>query len=108
MRIHRFLGHGFLEVVYKDAMQVEFEEDHIPYAREKEFMIDYKGIILPHKFYADFLVMNNIIVEVKASGEGISNVFIAQTINYLKISGCSVGLLINFGKTSLEYKRIVL
>ena len=100
-KVHSFLGHGFLEIVYKDAIQIEFE-------REKEFDINYKGIILQHKFYADFFVMDSIIVEAKASNDGIPNDFIAQTLNYLKVSGCSLGLIINFGKASLEYKRLVL
>jgi GxxExxY protein len=108
MKVHRFLGHGFLEIVYKDAMQIEFAKAEIDYVREKEFDINYKGIILPHKFYADFFVMENVIVEVKATKEGISNDFIAQTLNYLKVSNCALGLIINFGKTSLEYKRLVL
>ncbi|GAB2840863.1 GxxExxY protein [Ferruginibacter profundus] len=108
MKVHRFLGHGFLEIVYKDAMQIEFEKAEINYVREKKFDIDYKGIILPHKFYADFFVMDNVIVEVKATKEGISNEFIAQTLNYLKVSNCSLGLVINFGKSNLEYKRLVL
>ena len=108
MKVHRFLGHGFLEIVYKDAMQIEFAKEEINYVREKEFDINYKGIILPHKFYADFFVMDNVIVEVKATKDGISNDFIAQTLNYLKVSDCSLGLIINFGKSSLEYRRLVL
>ncbi|WP_462254187.1 GxxExxY protein [Ferruginibacter sp.] len=108
MKVHRFLGHGFLQVVYKDAMQIEFAKAEINYVREKEFDINYKGIILPHKFFADFFVMENIIAEIKATKEGISNDFIAQTLNYLKVSNCALGLIINFGKTSLEYKRLVL
>jgi GxxExxY protein len=108
MKVHSYLGHGFLEIVYKDAMQIEFAENEIAFLREKEFDINYKGIILPHKFYADFIVMDAVIVEVKASKDGISNDFIAQTLNYLKASNCSLGLIINFGKSSLEYKRIVL
>ena len=108
MKVHSFLGHGFLEIVYKDAMQIEFAKNETDYVREKEFDINYKGIILPHKFYADFFVMDSVIVEVKASSGGISNDFIAQTLNYMKVSGCSLGLIINFGKSSLEYKRLVL
>ena len=107
MKVHRFLGTGFLEIVYKDAIQIEFAKAEINYVREKEFDIDYKGIILPHKFFADFFVMDNVIVEVKATKDRISNDFIAQTLNYLKASSCSLGLIINFGKTSLEYKRLV-
>ena len=108
MKVHSFLGHGFLEVVYKDSMQIEFDKEDIDFTREKEFDINYKGIILPHKFYADFFVMDNVITEVKATKDGISNDFIAQTLNYLKVSGSSLGLIINFGKSSLEYKRLVL
>jgi GxxExxY protein len=108
MRVHSFLGHGFLEIVYKDAMQIEFAKCEIGFTREKEFNINYKGIILPHKFYADFFVMDNVIVEAKATKDGISNDFLAQTINYMKVSGCALGLIINFGKSSLEYKRLVL
>ena len=108
MRVHSFLGHGFLEIVYKDAMQIEFAESEIDFTREKEFDINYKGIILQHKFFADFFVMDNVIVEAKATKEGISNDFIAQTLNYMKVSGCALGLIINFGKSSLEYKRLVL
>jgi GxxExxY protein len=108
MKVHRFLGHGFLEIVYKDALQIEFAKEEIEYVREKEFDINYKGIILPHKFYADFFVMDNVIVEIKTSRDGISNDFIAQTLNYLKASGCALGLVVNFGKSSLEYKRLVL
>ncbi len=108
MKVHNFLGHGFLEIVYKDAIQIEFAKNSTIYMREKEFDINYKGIILPHKFYADFFVMDSAIIEVKASKDGISNDFIAQTLNYMKVSGCSLGLIINFGKSSLEYKRLVL
>ena len=108
MRVHAFLGHGFLEIVYKDAMQIEFADSEIDFTREKEFDINYKGIILPHKYYADFFVMDNVIVEAKATKDGISNDFIAQTLNYMKVSGCSLGLIINFGKSTLEYKRLVL
>lgn len=108
MRVHSFLRHGFLEIVYKDAMQIEFAESQIDFTREKEFDINYKGIILPHKFYADFFVMDNVIVEVKAAKNGILKEFTAQTLNYLKVSNCSLGLVINVGKSSLEYKRLVL
>lgn len=108
MKVHRILGCGFLEIVYKDAMQIEFANAAIEFKREAQFDINYKGTILPHKFFADFFVMDRVIVEVKASKDGVCNDHIAQTLNYLKVSGCSVGLIINFGKTSLEYKRLVL
>jgi len=108
MEVHRVLGHGFLEIVYKDAVEFESRQRTISYSREKEYLIEYKDVILPHKFYADFVFYESIILEIKASEEGISNVFISQLLNYLKASRCKVGLIINFGKTKLEYKRLIL
>ena len=66
MEVHRILGPGLLEVIYKDALEIEFKENNIPFEREKEFLIEYKGKILPHKFYSDFIVNEDIILEVKA------------------------------------------
>lgn len=108
MDIHRYLGHGFLEVVYKDAMEIEFKNALLVYEREKPFDINYRGTTLKHQFCADFTAMDKIIVEVKASKDGIANDSIAQTLNYLKVSDYKLGLIINFGKASLEYKRLVL
>jgi GxxExxY protein len=106
IEIHKILGFGFLEIVYKDAFEYEFRQDNIPYQREKEYVVKYKEIILPRKFYADFVVFDSVILEVKAS-DGISNDDMAQTINYLKCSGCKVGLILNFGRRRLEIKRVV-
>jgi len=107
MEIHRILGHGFAEVVYKDAIEIEVNASQIETCREKEYPVYYKNILLKHKFYADFVMFGNIIVEIKATAKGITNDCIAQVINYLKVSGCPVALIINFGRKSLEYKRIV-
>lgn len=107
MEVHRNLGHGFLEIVYKDALEFEFKKQSIPYEREKEYDVEYKGVILPHKFYADFIVFNNVILEVKAS-KGVADEHYAQVINYLAVSKCKIGLLINFGDPSLYSKRIIL
>jgi GxxExxY protein len=107
MDVHNELGHGFREVVYKDAIEVEFNQKNIFYEREKEYNVLYKGEILQHNFYADFVVFNSIILEVKAAEGGMSDSNIAQTLNYLKVSGCKVGLLINFGRRKLEYKRLI-
>lgn len=107
MEVHRELGHGFLEVVYKDAIELELNRKGIFFEREKEYPIEYKGIILKHTFFADFVVLENIIVEIKAAEGGMSDANIAQTINYLKASECKVGLLINFGRKKLEYKRLI-
>ncbi len=105
--VHNNLGSGFLEIVYKDALEYEFKMAGIPYQREQEFVVNYKGIILPHKFYADFVVMDKIILEVKGV-KAITNEFIAQTINYLKVSEMRLGLLANFGELRFKYKRLVL
>ncbi|AFN74521.1 GTP-binding signal recognition particle [Melioribacter roseus P3M-2] len=107
MEVHNNIGKGFLEIVYKDALELEFSSCNVPFEREKEYEVNYKGIILPHKFYADFVVYNKIILEIKSISE-IANEHIAQTLNYLKVSGCKLGLLVNFGKLSLQYKRILL
>lgn len=84
MEVHRQLGMGFKEAVYKDALEFELKNNSIPYAREKQYRIEYKGIVLPHKYYADFVVYDNIILEVKSS-PFIVNTFVAQTINYLRL-----------------------
>ena len=107
MDVHRTLGNGFLEIVYKDAIEFELRKREMKYDREREYKIEYKNIILPHKFFADFAIDNQIILEVKASEGGLADEQVAQTINYLKASGCRVGLLVNFGKTSLEYRRLI-
>lgn len=107
MEIHRELGKGFKEVVYKDAMEIEFRKVGILFEREKKYTIDYKGEILPHKYIADFVAYDKIILEVKAIIK-VPEEFVAQTLNYLAVSKCRLGMIINFGTTSLEYKRIVL
>ena len=65
MEVHNQLGHGFSEIVYKDALEFEFSENGIVYEREKEYPVFYKGNLLKHKFYADFVVLDKIILEVK-------------------------------------------
>lgn len=107
MEVHNNLGAGFLEIVYKDALEYEFKRANIPFEREKEYIVNYKGITLPHKFYADFVVFDKIILEVKAVS-GIADEFIAQAINYLKVSQNKLALVVNFGELKLNYKRIVL
>ncbi len=103
MEVHNNLGHGFLEVVYKDSLQIEFERAGIKFEREKEYAVNYKGIILPHKFYADFVVFDKIILEVKGVKE-IKDEHVAQTINCLKVSENKIALLVNFGEMKLLYR----
>ncbi len=106
MAVYNTLGYGFLEV-YKDAMEIEFLESYMDYKREQLLNIHYKGTIRKHTFFADFTVKDEIIVEVKANKDGIIPEALAQTLNYLKASGIKLALIINFGKTSLEYKRLL-
>jgi GxxExxY protein len=107
MDVYNTLGYGFLEVVYKDAMEIEFIEKEKEYKRQKEIPILYKGRKLKRTFNADFMMFDKIILEVKSKAEGVQDDAMAQTINYLKASGIRVGLIINFGKRKLEYKRVV-
>ena len=107
MAVHNNLGAGFLEIVYKDALELEFKKSGIPYEREKKYEVNYNGIILPHKFYADFVVFDKIILEVKGVS-GIAEEFVAQAINYLKVSNNKLALIVNFGELRLNSKRIIL
>ena len=107
MEVHRELSFGFSEIVYKDAIEMEAIIKTIQVEREKVYDVHYKGKKLLHKFYADFVMFDNVIVEIKACAGGICDEHISQTLNYLKVSGCAVGLIINFGKKSLEHKRLV-
>ncbi len=106
MKIHKSLGKGFKEVVYTDAMEIEFKNKGIGYEREKKFNIAYEGVVLPHQFVADYFVFNSIIVEAKATSVIHSDAF-RQTLNYLKASQIKLGILINFGTDSLTFQRII-
>ncbi len=108
MEVHRLPGHGFLEIVYKDAIEYEVQQKPIVYCREKEYLIEYKGIILPHKFYADFVLFDSIVLEIKAAEGGISEAYVSQMLNYLRASRCKIGLIVNFGRNKLEFKRLIL
>jgi len=106
MEIHRTLGHGFLEAVYQEAAVIEFPLRQIPFEREVLFEIHYKGTLLNTRYRADFVCFGNIIVEFKAQSQ-LTSADEAQLLNYLKATGYHRGLLINFGASSLEYKRMV-
>ena len=107
MEVHRILGRGFLEIVYKDAIQYDFRKQFIPHESEKQYTIAYKEIILPHSFFADFVVYDQIILEIKGCN-GLTDEFTRLALNYLAVSKCKLALIVNFGKDSLEYKRVVL
>ncbi len=105
--IHSNLGKGFSEIVYKDAIEYELENLWFFLKEKKEYSVKYKDVLLKHKFYADFVLLDKIILEVKCC-EYISDSHIAQTMNYLKVSNNKLGIIVNFNNNSLEYKRIVL
>ena len=107
MEVHRILGKGLLEIVYKDAIEYEFKQKGIPYEREKKYEVGYKEVILPHYFFADFVVFDEIILEVK-SQKGIVDEHYSWVINYLGISKNPLGLIVNFGENSLVTKRVIL
>ncbi|TRX16406.1 GxxExxY protein [Flavobacterium franklandianum] len=104
--VHKNLGKGFSEIVYKDAIEFELQQLNIPYQREKEFSVNYKDTTLKHKFYADFVVYDKIILEIKTV-DCFNNSHYNQCLNYLKVSKNKLAILVNFNLVSLEYKRII-
>lgn len=107
MEVHTILGKGHSEIIYGDTLEYEFKKNEIPYNREMKFNITYKEIILPHHYFSDFVVFDEIILEIKAIQQ-LSSSEIKQTLNYLAASKNKLGLLVNFGEDSLKYKRIIL
>ncbi len=106
MEVHRELGSGFLEAVYHEALAIEMTSRNIQFVHEVELPVIYKGQQLATSYRADFICFDNVIVEIKALGE-LKTLQEAQILNYLKATGLGVGLLINFGAESLQYKRFV-
>jgi GxxExxY protein len=107
MEVHRQLGHGFAEAVYQDAVAYELRLQNIPFIKEQKFTVNYKGIILPHYYVSDFVIADQLILELKAQHGRIDEHY-KQLINYLAVSKCKYGLLINFGEGSLKFKRVIL
>ena len=103
IQLHKELGCGFKEKVYQDAFEVLLKENNIPYEREKHLTLTFHGVVLEHDFYYDFLCYNKIGVEIKAYHE-ILGEFESQIINYIHVGNHQLGLLLNFGTTSLQYK----
>ena len=106
MEVHSHLGNGFLEAVYQEAMAIELTRQRIPYQREVCFPVYYKGQELNTHYRSDFICFDAVVVELKALPK-LTGVEESQLINYLKGTGLKVGLLINFGAPSLDYKRLV-
>ena len=104
--VHKTLGCGFLEAVYQEAIGIEYGLRDIPFESQKQLEIKYKGVTLRKKYSPDFLVFSKIILDIKSEAK-LTNIDEAQLHNYLKATGFKVGLLINFGTTRIEIKRIV-
>jgi len=105
LEVHKILGCGFSEPVYQEAFEYELKKRGIPYIREINYPIIYKEIIAKN-FRADFECYGKIIIELKAVEE-LEDIYYIQTYNYLKASGHKLALIINFGKKSLEFKRLI-
>ena len=105
MEVHRTLGTGFQEVIYQRAMAIELYNAGLQFSREHKMIIDYKGQKIGTRF-VDFFVEQKIMLELKAVKE-IEGLHLAQAINYLEIYRLKIGLLINFGGTSLQFKRVM-
>ena len=106
MEVHRELGCGFLEAIYQEALGREFTTQMIPFRSQPVIEVKYKGKPLEKKYQPDFVCYNEVIVEIKAVSS-LTGKEEAQLINYLKATKINVGLLFNFGSTSLEHKRFV-
>ena len=104
MAVHKELGPGFLESAYGDALELEFQMMGIPYEREKEIEIFYKGKPIKTKYFADFLCYGNVVVELKTVDK-LADIHRAQIIHYLTATKVTKGLLINFKNKSLQYER---
>jgi len=108
MRVHKTLGHGFLESAYGDALELEFQKNSIPYVREDEVYVYYEGTRLQTRYRADFTCFDRgYIVELKAM-KVLTKIEWAQTIHYLRATRIPYALLINFGRPDIQYETFEL
>lgn len=105
MEVHKFLGNGFQEVIYQRALAIEFKNQRLEFVREQEMQIEYKGIDIGTR-RVDFFIENKVMLEIKAL-IALEDVHLAQAINYFEAYNLEIGLLINFGSKSLEFKRVM-
>jgi GxxExxY protein len=106
MEVHKQLGCGFLEAVYQEALEIELKLRGIPFQRQVKLPISYKGRVLESTYRVDLIGFEEIIIELKAQAQ-LTIVDEAQVINYLKATGFEIGLLLNFGSRSLQYRRLI-
>lgn len=106
MKIHNTLGCGFLESIYQEVLEIEFKINNVDFDKEKELFINYNGYQLKKTFKSDFVCFNKIIIELKAV-DNLSKEHYSQVLNYLKAANFKIGLLINFGSSSLQFKRVI-
>ena len=104
MKVHRELGPGFTEKVYQEALAIEMKDQNIPFEREVTLHAAYRGTTLEGTFVPDFICYDKIIVELKATKE-LTDVHRSQAINYAKVAGYKLSLLLNFGEISLAHER---
>ena len=105
--VHNTLGHGFLESVYQKALSIIFAEKNIPFQKETKLEIWFHNHKLSKAFYADFICYSSIIIELKAC-DGLTTEHVSQVLNYLKATKQKLGLLINFGTSKVQIKRVIL
>jgi len=105
MEVHKTLGNGFQEVIYQRALEIEMAQQGLAFSREHEMDIFYKGVKIGNR-RVDFFVEEKVMVEIKAVIQ-LEDVHLAQAINYLEAYGLEVGLLLNFGSRSLQFKRVM-
>jgi GxxExxY protein len=107
MEVHKTLGHGFLEPIYQDALEIELTHQQIPFERHPRLTICYRGVTIASHYSPDFICYGSVLVELKALTALVS-AHDAQVLHYLKATGQARGLLINFGTPQLQFKRLVL
>lgn len=106
LNVHNFLGCGFLEEVYHKALFKELKWQKLSFISKPEIEVYYRDDDLLGVFFPDFIIEEKIVVEIKAA-DGICDEYVAQTLNYLKAANLQLALLINFGATSLQIKRLI-
>jgi GxxExxY protein len=106
IEVHKKLGPGFPEKVYQRALKLAFKKSNLKFTPEKKFNIEFMGKKIGYEF-VDFLIEKTIIVEIKAIS-GITNIQIAQVVSYLKGTNKKIGLILNFAKSKLEIKRVII